>query len=407
MTVPDTLLDASLADVRLEFGLAEAEYAVRQVNAGHAALLWSVHEVLEEARRSPAVFVGPHASAENSEHVSFAERAAIADLAVRLSLSENTIRGHAHQATTLIERTPLVWQRLRLGEVPPANARLVAELVSTLPVERAELFVSFDEQVVDAAASLNPARFRTRARVIRERLLASTAIERHDAEGDRRRVFLEPALDGMCWLTAYLPAEVGVVAIAALDQHALDHAAADDRTLDQLRADRLGELLTGVADGEAMPVRVGLVVPVLSLLDEDDAPATLEGYGPIDPATARRLTAKAPSFSRILTDPIEGTVLDIDKTTLYIPADMRRWLQVIDQVCTFVGCGRLAVDSDLDHTIDRQYGGITKVSNLSHLCRPHHRLKYKTGWRIRQLPDRTIEWTSPTGRVTRANPPPF
>jgi hypothetical protein len=86
---------------------------------------------------------------------------------------------------------------------------------------------------------------------------------------------------------------------------------------------------------------------------------------------------------------------------------MKRWLQVRDQVCTFPGCGHAARRCDLDHTIDRQFGGTTRADNLSHLCRKHHRTKHLTDWRVTQARDGAVEWRSPTGLVRAADPPPF
>ena len=145
----------------------------------------------------------------------------------------------------------------------------------------------------------------------------------------------------------------------------------------------------------------------MSLLGHSDEPATLEGYGPIDIATAKMLAASAPSFFRILTHPITGTILDIDKTTLRIPADMRRWLEIRDQICIFPGCGKRARHCEIDHTKDRQYGGITKVTNLGHMCKKHHREKHHTLWEPEHMPDGSIRWTSPTGHVVDGDPPPF
>lgn len=48
------------------------------------------------------------------------------------------------------------------------------------------------------------------------------------------------------------------------------------------------------------------------------------------------------------------------------------------------------------------------MSNLKCLCRHHHLLKtfYRgpNGWRDRQFPDGTLEWTSPTGHVWTTTP---
>ena len=59
------------------------------------------------------------------------------------------------------------------------------------------------------------------------------------------------------------------------------------------------------ATGAVQP-RINVTVPVLTLLGLDDEPADLEGYGPIDADTARRLAAHAPSMRRILVHPETG-----------------------------------------------------------------------------------------------------
>ncbi|WP_156891304.1 HNH endonuclease signature motif containing protein, partial [Agromyces subbeticus] len=131
----------------------------------------------------------------------------------------------------------------------------------------------------------------------------------------------------------------------------------------------------------------------------------LDGYGPIDPDTARRLAANAPSFVRLLTHPITGTVLDLDRTNYRPPADLKRWLQVRDGTCRFPDCNRNATRSDLDHNRDWHADtGPTNHDNLAHLCPLHHHLKHETSWTLRHLPGATLEWTSPTGRIHRTQP---
>jgi hypothetical protein len=215
----------------------------------------------------------------------------------------------------------------------------------------------------------------------------------------------------MCWLTAHLPAEVGRQAMARLDAAAASLASRKDetRTLAQLRADIAGDLLTGGTAGgvPAVKVSVAVTVPVLTLLGIEELPGTLEGFGPIDADTARRLAAHAPSFHRILTHPITGTVLDIDRGRYRVPADLKRWTEVRDERCTFAGCGRLARLCDLDHVTAWEHGGLTKAANLAHLCRHHHRLKHESTWHVHRDPDGTTTWTSPTGATHTTDPPPF
>ena len=119
------------------------------------------------------------------------------------------------------------------------------------------------------------------------------------------------------------------------------------------------------------------------------------------------MAGDATSIYRLLTDPVSGAILDIDQPTKHIPTGLRRMRQLIDQTCTFPGCGKRAVNCDLDHTIDRQFGGRTTLMNLSHLCRNHHRDKHLTRWTITQDETGRIEWRSPTGYIAAPDPPPF
>ena len=398
------------SDVHIDIAIAAAEYEQRAVNSHHAATLVAIHSVLDEARYSPEMFVGDHAARFNREDIEFAERAAIADLAVRLSLSENTVRAHEHQAITMIGRTPLSWQKFRWGKVSPANARTVSELAASLPDGDDRVLAAFDAAVAGPAARLAPARFRAHARKLREQIGADTAAERHESEASKRRVIFEPDIDGMAWISAYLPAAVATAAMTLLDAEALRLSAAlgETRTTQQLRADVLGDMITGASSsGGSVAVRVGVLIPMLTLLGQSEMPASLDGYGPIDAETARKMAGDASSIYRILTDPVTGAILDIDQSTKHMPTGLRRMRQLIDQTCTFPGCGKRAVNCDLDHTIDRQFGGRTALMNLSHLCRNHHRGKHMTKWTITQDDTGRIEWTSPTGYVVAPDPPPF
>lgn len=399
-----TLLDPAYPDTRVEFGLARAEFAARAATVANAEQLAAIFTTLREAREHPEVYVGPTAAAHDRDAVQFAERAAIADLAMRLNVAESTIRSQAMQAASLISRAPRVWQAFRDGDVPTANARIVAELAETLPDEAS--WSRFEDAVLTRAATLAPARFRTFARATRERIQPDPA-ERHNAAAQARRVRLDRDIDGMVWFNAYLPATAGERAMARIETAARSLATApgETRTLEQLKADVAADLLAGVLGVGGASVSVAVTVPVLSLLGHSDAPATLEGYGPIDPQTARELAAHAPSFTRILTHPITGTILDVDRTTYRPPADLRRWVGILGgHLCGFAGCGNR--NCDLDHIKAWADGGPTSADNLQPLCRPHHRLKHKAGFRVVQIKGKTY-WRSPTGALREVDPPPF
>ncbi|MDE1363579.1 DUF222 domain-containing protein, partial [Bacillus paralicheniformis] len=141
----------------------------------------------------------------------------------------------------------------------------------------------------------------------------------------------------------------------------------EKRTRTQLIADAFTDLLVdgittaatppvdaGDADGEKRtrridaPIGVGIrprvlvTVPVLTLLGKSEDPGELEGYGPIDADTARRIAARAPSFTRILTHPETGAVLSVGRDRYTVPKDLRTWLRLRDETCRFPGCNRNA-----------------------------------------------------------------
>lgn len=403
-------LDPRRADARVEMRLAQAEQAFRSANRSAAEQWWAAARVLDEARQSPEVFVDPLLPLRAEERVEFAVRAAVADIAVRLGISESTVRDQAHAAEVMQQRLPRLWDAFCDGEVPVPNARYAVDLLTSLP-DDADTAARFDE-ALSGCATLAPARFRARARVLRERLHPVPLAERARAARETRAIWIENLPDGMAEILLRLPADTAHCAYARIDAaaRALARVPDETRTLPQLRADVAGDVLLAGDGGPSARFAVAVTVPVLTLLGTEDDPGTLEGYGPIDAETARRLAAHAPSFMRLLTHPVTGGLLDIDRGTYRPPADLKRWMAVTDQYCTFTGCGRLARTCDLDHTVDYQHGGETRSGNLGHLCRHHHRVKHQTKWSVVQNPPGSASrstWTSPTGFVSSSDPPPF
>ncbi|MEO5535111.1 MAG: DUF222 domain-containing protein [Pseudolysinimonas sp.] len=414
-----SVLDESTASDRIDFQLARAEFATWQLTRAAAEQMAAIVHVLDEARRHPEVYL--HLADEPTKRdVEIALDAAIADLAVRLSIAEGTVVILERQGIALRTRAPRVWAAFHEGEISTANARRVADTLETLPVHgdagskagadsKPGADSKLDAKAIELAG-LAPARFRERMRVLRERLHPRALDERHREASEGRSVVLDAEPDGMAWLGIRLAAPDAQTAWERIDQAArhLADCVDESRTLAQLRADVAADILTGRIDAGTEPhVTVGVLIPMLTLLGRSDEPATLDGYGPIDADTARRLAAHAPSFHRILTHPVSGTVMDVDRTTYRPPADLKRWLALRDGTCRFPGCGRSAKHCDLDHTLAWSDGGTTSARNLAHLSRRHHTLKHRSRWSVEHSTDGTITWTSPTGHISTADPPPF
>ena len=406
------LLDPARAETRVEFGMAEAEVAQRTLWRASAEVFRAIDATLREAAAHPEVFIDQQMLRGDASEL--AVRAAAADLAVRLNLAETTIRNYGHLARTLRERLPHLWGWFTEGDISTANARVAADVVFDLPAEH---WASFEAQILDAARVLAPARFKERATAIGEKLQADTVTERHQAARQQRTVSIETDRDGMGWLNAYLPVSDLARISATVDHIAFGLSTAPDetRTMAQLKADTLTDLITGTSAGTApggssprVGVTVAVTIPVLSLLGQSTDPAVLEGVGPIDMDTARRLAAEAPSITRLLTDPISGRVLTMDAKQYRPSKALKRWLAITQVTCDFPGCGRRATNCDLDHTIAWADGGTTTAGNLTHRCRKHHRMKHETKWRIEKPPGTTrATWISPTGHHRETDPPPF
>ncbi|MFK4788533.1 DUF222 domain-containing protein [Microbacterium sp. ZW T5_56] len=187
-------------------------------------------------------------------------------------------------------------------------------------------------------------------------------------------------------------------------------ACCDSRTVDQMRADILADLLLtntpSSVDTAIGSIRatVAVTVPVLTLIGCEDDGAELDGAVPIDADTARLLAGGAPGWDRVLTHPITGGVLATDR---YRPtAEMKRFLTHRDQHCRHPGCRVPIRYTDIDHNQDWANGGKTDISNLAPLCRRHHTLKTSAGWKITPHPGGVVEYITPAGYHYTEDPEP-
>ncbi len=379
-----------------------------------AASKWqAAARTLGLARREPWIMLGADSRFTGAEAVRLSEAAAVAELAVQFTVPEGTIRQWAHDGETLERFLPTLWDRCLEGLVASQNATEAARAVADLPEEA---HGEFDRLIADVAVRLTPPKFRLKARALRERLhpddprgtpcIRSRATTRLGRARPRRDVVVRRLLASRCRVPGHAAPRDARSRSRASRRRAPDLRPAPRRRSRRpadrasLRAHDLG--LPGHHDPGALPASV----PASGALP------VLDGVGPIPVDMAKRLAGEADSFVRLLSDPVDGTVLDMEARTRRIPKAMRRWLQQRDRTCTFPGCNRPAVDADLDHTDDVQYGGVTASGNLAHLCRKHHTLKHKTSWRYVQVkataaPRLNTAWTSPLGHSSGNDPPPF
>ncbi|WP_432394265.1 HNH endonuclease [Pseudarthrobacter sp. L19] len=267
---------------------------------------------------------------------------------------------------------------------------------------------------------------------------AKAAAYRHDPRSVTQRVAhaetergvsLRPAPDTMCYLTALLPVAAGVAAYAALTRHAdTARATGDTRSRGQLMADTLVEQVTGTPGG-ITGIEVQLVMTDRTLLDGDNEPARLAGYGVVPAGWARKLVAGKRDNSelttwvrRLYTAPGTGELIGMDSRARLFPAGLRRFIEARDNTCRTPYCD--APIRHLDHTVPWHRGGETTAVNGAGLCEACNHTKETPGWTARPVgraepanrvvpdarpPDgrHALELTTPSGHVYLSVAPPL
>jgi hypothetical protein len=156
--------------------------------------------------------------------------------------------------------------------------------------------------------------------------------------------------------------------------------------------------------GTARRTEIRVTVPLSTLLGVDDGPAELAGYGPID-ATAARALARGGTWRRLVTDPLDGRVLNVGRTRYRPPAEIADHVRARDGTCARPGCSADAASCDLDHTIEfHRHGGETSDANLEPLCGRDHTVKTDGGFKLAQVSPGLFEWETPTGHRYRLRP---
>ena len=385
---------------------------------------------------------------------------AAAEIGTLLNVPHMTAVGRVFEAGELCTEYPQTLSHLSAGRITYRHAQEVLDHARSVEEKwRAQ----FESKLLGLAEDSTAARFRVKARRLRERLHPETIPQRHRDAFEKRRISFEALPDGMACVSAFLAAERGQAIFASLSSAArAAKKSGDERNMDQLRSDIFASVfLTGSAapsvgadglepdggvpavprtcasgtgrskeaeDGTlpmSPPSRTGrrsartvtrarsrrrtlkteimVLIHADTLAGLDDAPAELNGYGPLSPETGRRMFQEAANWTPLVQDPATGEILHVGRRRR-VPAGLKRWLQARDGTCRFPGCSVSVSNSEIDHTRPWAWGGETSHGNLEHLCPKHHRLKTLGYWNAAQPEPGVIEWTSPGGLRRRTGP---
>ncbi|WP_443022560.1 DUF222 domain-containing protein [Sinomonas sp.] len=367
-----------------------------------------------------------------------------AEIAAALNVSQRTARALVEEALLLTDPgLRPVLDAMEEGRLDRRRARAVTEHACVLRSGKDAEFCAAAVELAcpedsDHAPSLGA--LSRRLRRLAEEYHEDPLAARKERAASFRKVEVEPAKDGMCWITAHLPVEVGAAIDTRLEALARSLQGKDEaRGIGQLRADVFRDLLldgsahtgpahtagsmtsaAGAASGAGADRAVGaasvagadraagadstggpysagvgaaggvrmevvVTVPARTLSGETDTPGEILGYGPIDAQAARLLAADAATWTTMWVAPDSGAPLALGRRRYTPSLAIRRFLGARDRVCRFPGCDKPASATEADHTDEWQNGGRTDVRNLALLCREHHRLKTLCAWKLRQV----------------------
>ena len=318
-------------------------------------------------------------------------------------------------------------QALRDGEVSEAHVNVLVE--RTRNVHDRDVLAAIADRVLGKAKRMTPGQIGKQvAKAVAD--LDPDAEARHRRAKDDRRVFTRPLEDGMGFL-GMVDDHATVTAIAAtLDADATRlraerggsaaiAAGNDEARMDACRADALATRVLGTvtADGggseatvtftrEPVPVLLNVVMDLDTLRAEHDRMALLD-EAPIPAGVARELAEGAVGWRRMVTDPVDGHLLDAG-TTVYLPQALRRYVLPRDGGCRSPVCSVTSPRRiQLDHA-EEFPDGPSSAGNTGGLCGTDHQLKTARLVDIENSqPDGSCTWITGLGQRVEIPPRPY
>jgi hypothetical protein len=314
--------------------------------------------------------------------------------------------GLAHD---LQARLPSVFERFAQGLIDRRRAERLVSHTSHLSVGHARQVV---DSLLDDAHRWTTGQLVERIRRACLDIDPDTARERYEESHQDRRLVAWSDPDGTVTLSGIGLDPVKVAeAKNRIDRLARElRTGGETRSMDQLRADIVLELLTGNSD---LPRQgsVHLTVDLATLAQLKDHAGDLAGYGPVISDIARQLTRQLGEgvWDWTVVHPDTGMPVGDGTTRRRPTASQVRKVKTKNRTCVAPGCRNPVVDCDIDHTTTWAETGITDSNDLAALCRHDHCIRHQTGWTYQPLDNGDYLWTSPLGGpgyTTSGNDPP-
>ncbi|GBE66017.1 HNH endonuclease [Mycobacterium sp. MFM001] len=366
--------------------------------------------------RAAAALDAIRRSSEADAGVPLAQRGRGVASEIALARRDSPARGGRHLgfAKALVYEMPHTLAALEVGQLSEWRATLIVRESACLDVEDRRTLDAELCADMSALDGLGDARIAAAAKNIAYRLNAQAVVDRAAKAASERTVTIRPAPDTMTWVTALLPVAQGVSVYAALKRAA--DTTFDDRARGQVMADTLVERVTGRPAEIAEPVVVNLVISDEALLGGDNAPAVVDGYGPIPAAVARGLISEAvtdarsrATLRRLYRHPRSGALVAMESRARRFPKGLATFIGLRDQRCRTPYCD--APIRHRDHARPHHRDGPTSAANGLGSCERCNYVKESPGWRVSTTVDETgwhtAEFITPTGAHYHSTAPPL
>ena len=332
------------------------------------------------------------------------------EIGAALHLTTRAAQNEVNRALGL-ERAPSVFEALLRGKLDLYRAGVLIDRTCHLPAPDLSWVVS---QVIEEAEHLTASQIRIKVERLCFLANPEEAALRYGEAVKNRMVEVRGNEFGTATLQGHdLPPHRAEAAYRRLTRLARRlKKKGEERSMDQLRADLLLELLLGEEQGAGTSARGGSVelrVDLETLSGLSEAPGELAGFGPVISDIARQVAEdqRHCQWSFAVTDRKTGLPVHTGVTRRRPSRETRRWVEARNPTCIFPGCRRQSRDCDLDHRLPWAERGPTCECNLVPLCRRHHRCRHRLGWRHQPLPRGDHLWISPLGhRYTTSGRPP-
>jgi hypothetical protein len=311
------------------------------------------------------------------------------ELAVATRSSQYAAGMAIERARVLTATFPRFLEALSAGQISEGHCRELVE--RTRACTNPEALAAVERVTLPKAQRMTPKQFgREVAKAIAD--VDPDATGRHRAAREQRAVWTRELEDGMSYLGMVHDTSTITAIKATLDTDAKALrgerggasallAGEEDAAMGACRADALAARVLGITsetgdiDWTTKPsdVQVQLVIDLQTLRGEADRHCLLDGQ-PVPAQVGRDLAGYATAFRRMVTDPVDGHLLDYGDQT-YLPAPLRTYVLARDGGCRAPGCtSRDPRRLQMDHAIPFPEGP-SDTANTGGACLTDHQNK--------------------------------